>query len=103
MGAQLDLVYLSSASLEHILEKHGDVEMLDLLVLPKLLETGLWIGDRPNTCSIAFQHPDDGNRYISAIKSAADGYEHYITTFHRCGKRQTKSLLKRGPVLRKHL
>jgi len=99
----LGIVHLSTASINHILEEHPDINILDLLVIPFLVRDGLWIADRPGACCISYVHPEDAaKRYISAVKSVADGHELYLTTFHRAGRRQTKSLLKRGPILRRH-
>ena len=103
MGASHDMVHLSSYSLKHILKKHDDLELFDLLIIPKLLENGLWIGDRPNACCISYLDSFKGIRYIAAIKAADNGKEHYLTTFHKSHKRQTSALVKRGPTLRTHL
>lgn len=36
----IGIVYLSAYSLNHILEEHTDVQMLDLLLLPTMLRAG---------------------------------------------------------------
>lgn len=43
-----------------------------------------------------YDHPETGTRYKSAIKAVGEGYEAYLTTFHRVNDRQLKSILKRG-------
>ncbi|WP_319499297.1 hypothetical protein [uncultured Cohaesibacter sp.] len=103
LGSKMDNIYLSQASLIHILTEHQDVNLFELLIIPEMLLKGLWIADRPNWCCISFQCTEEDRRYKAAIKAADNGYEHYLTTFHKTSKRQTKSILKRGPVLRKHL
>jgi hypothetical protein len=41
----------------------------------------------------------EGRLPKGAVKSAAMGYEIYLSTFHLCGPRQAAALLKRGPIL----
>jgi hypothetical protein len=104
IGAQLREVYLSHRSFKHIQVKHPTVTSLDLLWLPMVIERGLWIAEknRPNCACVTWQNPETAHRYIGAVKVAGSGFEIYISTFHRAAKRQTRSLLKRGPILQTH-
>lgn len=95
----LAIAYLSSHSLNHILDAHPDVTMLDMLCLPEMVRHGLWIADGKKTAAVIYVHPETGVQYKGAIKSAGGGYESYICTFHRLKRRQRDSLLRRGPVL----
>jgi len=102
-GCGLGIAYLSSRSLNHILDDHADINIVDLLHLPDLIQRGLWVADRANSACILYQPSGGFMRYASALKVAAGGFEPYITTFHRARERQTKAKLKRGRVLRNHL
>jgi hypothetical protein len=101
VNAKLGIVYLSSQSLSHIREKHK-VELMDMLCLPDMISSGLWIGEAHGRACVVYSDPNTQRRYISAIKVANQGYEVFLTTFHLCRQRQTASLLKRGAILQKH-
>ncbi|MER9941459.1 hypothetical protein NKJ70_05840 [Mesorhizobium sp. M0092] len=92
----MGIAYLSCASLRHILADHPDVKMLDMLCLPHMIKHGRWIGDRAKEACVVYDHPETSTRYKSAIKAVGEGYETYLTTFHRLNDRQLKSILKRG-------
>ncbi len=103
ISASLRNVYLSNYSLVHIMQDHPDVTFMDLLIITPMLADGLWIAERkPNMACVSYVHPETGIRYIGAVKCAAGGFEVYLSTFHRSRKRQTTSLLKRGPILQSH-
>lgn len=102
LKAKVPLVYLSRYSIQHILEEHPDVSLFDLLRAPIVLRDGLLIGDR--NCVVASYCVSEENiRYKAVVKCAGGGCDLWLTTFHRTAPRQTKSLLKRGKVLRLHL
>jgi hypothetical protein len=103
MAAVHGMIHFSSDSINHIRSKHPDIELIDMLIIPEMISNGLWIGDRKHNCCISYICPISGSRFIGAVKSADRGKEHFLTTFHKGGKRQTKSLLRRGPKLRNHL
>ena len=103
LGSQTNLVHLSSPSLIHMMAEHKDLTLFDFLAIPEMIAKGLWIADRASACCISYLSAHDGKHYKGAVKAAAEGCEHYISTFHRMGPRQTKALLKRGPELRPHL
>lgn len=95
----MGIAYLSCSSLHHILQKHPDIRMLDMLCLPQMIKHGKWIGDRAKEACVIYDHPETGTRYKSAIKAVGEGYETYLSTFHRLDERQHKSILKRGNVI----
>jgi hypothetical protein len=74
LGAPLGIAYLSSESLKHILKKHPDVTLIDMLCLPLMIRIGTWVEDRPKSACVIFDHPENGRRYKAAIKSAGEGY-----------------------------
>lgn len=104
-GRSHDIVYLSSESAAHILEQHGDhIEAQDLLRIPKILETGLWISEkqRPEWCSVFHYSSQSQDRFVAAVKVTKDRRECFLTTLHRAKKRQIRSKMRRGDVLRSH-
>ncbi|TIR25112.1 MAG: hypothetical protein E5X34_10510 [Mesorhizobium sp.] len=95
----LGIAYLSSFSLTHILRKHPDVSMMDMLCLPAMIKSGLWVADKRGCACVFYVHPETAKQYKSAIKAAGGGYETYISTFHRCNDRQRQSIVSRGGIL----
>lgn len=103
-GSPTRAVFLSTDSIRHILQQHADhLETPELLKIPAALERGLWIADRKMSCCISYFDAAESIRYICVVKVTRRRHELYLKTFHRGAKRQTKALLKRGPLLRTHL
>ena len=97
-------VFLSTDSIIHILPEHEDhLEVPEFLKVPAVLERGLWIADRKMSCCISYFDAVESIRYIAAVKVTQRRHELYLKTFHRGAKRQTKTLLGRGSLLRTHL
>lgn len=99
IGCQLGFAYISGESIRHILKKHPDVELVDMVCLPDMVRRGLWVEEPGRTACVLYDHPIRGLRFKAAIKAAGDGFETYIGTFHRVAPRQTRSVLRRGRVL----
>jgi len=104
LSQKTSVILLSTDSTRHILTKHGDhMEASTLLLLPEALRLGLWITDRDYSCRVSFEEKETGVRYLAAVKATKDRREIYLSTFHRAQKGQTKSVLKRGTIVRNHL
>jgi hypothetical protein len=103
MACKHDMIHLSGATLKHIFERHPDVDMFQMLILPFALRSGLWIADRGTTSCVSYLHEVTGRYYKVSLKSAMQGTEVYVTTFHKTNLRQTQSIRNRGPILRNHL
>lgn len=97
-------VYLSKDSLEHIAKEHDDVTDYDLLHIPLVLRAGLIVWERkdPRFLMASYFRGDVSRRYMCSIKGANNGYEIWVSTFHRMRPRQVRSMLKRGVKLRDH-
>lgn len=96
-------VYLSSESALKITRKHGGSLLFgDYEKIPLALQRGLWIADRDNSCCVSYYDTEEKKRFIAAVKITKDRRRSYLTTVHLASKRQTKSLLRRGPILRSH-
>jgi hypothetical protein len=99
-------VWLGKKGLLHIGERHADVGVDDLLLLPLAIKNGLLIreNDRRKEITICFQHPsNEKRRYIAVLKFACGKRELWVSTFHRAKARQTQRKLKRGHVIRNHV
>lgn len=103
MACKHDMIHLSGVSLKHILERHPDVDLFEMQILPVALRLGLWIADRETNSCVSYWHKETGRFYKVSLKSAMKGTEVYVTTFHKTDQRKTRSLRNRGPVLRDHL
>jgi hypothetical protein len=104
LGLKNPLVYLSRDSLGHIRQEHPDLTDVELLLASRAIATGLLIREKNKPYLLAcFQHPEDANRrYKANMKIAAGNADMWLTTFHRTHPRQTRALLQRGEILRKH-
>lgn len=105
LGCRQPMAYLSSSSIRHILEKHPDIDMYELLHMPDMIRFGLWLADdkNPNVALVIYQPADAAPRYISALKVTGDGFEPYMSSFYRLRDRDYRAKLRRGKVLREHI
>ncbi|WP_159089153.1 hypothetical protein [Tateyamaria sp. Alg231-49] len=102
-GCSREEVFLSSESARHIIDEHGDhIGKNELLRIPEILTKGMWVADRKLACSVSFQTETPAIRLLAAIKITRNHSRMYVSTLHRAKKRQTKSKLKRGQLLRPH-
>lgn len=100
LGCSRDTIYLSDQSVLHIIRKHGDhITNEELKLLPKILFTGLWLGDDRPTHAIA-SCEISGTRFKSVVKVTENRSRTYVKTLHRTATRQTRSLLRRSKILR---
>lgn len=97
-------VLISKDGLLHIDKQHDDITDFDVITMSFGLQRGLFIGDRsqPTHLIISYIYPDNSVRYKIVVKSALNGSELWISTFHRLRPRQTRTLLKRGLVIKPH-
>jgi hypothetical protein len=104
LGCKLTMAYLSSKSLRHVLAGHPDLDLLELLHMPDMIQRGLWLSDheKPHMATVIYE-PLDAPRYMSALKVVGDGFEPYMCSFYRLRDRDLPRKLKRGNVLRPHL
>jgi len=98
LGSPLGIAYLSQESLAHILRDHPKTDLLEMLCLPAMLAKGHWVGDRAKAACVFYRDPASGRIFKSAVKCVA-GFEIYVTTFHICTEKQTRSIIKRGATL----
>jgi hypothetical protein len=104
VGLATTTVRLSRASLTHIIGDHSDVDVSQLMMMPKAIQWGLLVDDqdRPGTIIASYQDPYAARRYIAILKITRNRQEIWVSTFHRSKERQTRRILEKGPVLKKH-
>jgi hypothetical protein len=78
-----------------------DVIPSDLLHVPTALSNGMITRDKNNRNLItAIYELRERRRFILAMKIAKGGHEVWVSTFYRAAPRQTKSVLRRGNLIR---
>lgn len=105
VGAQTTTVRLSRVSLMHIIGDHRDVDVSQLMMMPKAIQWGLLVDDRERPCRIISSYQDpytSARRYIAVMKITRNRNEIWVSTFHRSKARQTKRLLEKGQILKNH-
>ena len=107
LGCVTSAVYLTDLTAQKILQKHGrKVRLAEFQTIPAALERGLWISDtsRGDTlcCSVWYWDQVRELRFIAGVKTTKSRHRLLLTTFHIGGKRQVKSLLRKGKILRNH-
>lgn len=96
-------VMLSRAQFHHICGEHQDISVSDFLLIPEMLDCGMLTAthDRQRLV-LSYQTKQEDRRLKLVIKRAASGHQLWISTLHRLSPRQTKSLLKRNLIIRRH-
>ena len=97
-------VYLSRQSYFHIISAHGDIDDYRLLLLPQILKNGLIVQEntKRNILVVSYLDQNSGLRFVTALKIAQSNTEVWVSSMYRAKRRQTKSILRRGTVLKTH-
>jgi len=80
--------------------KHPDVGLAEYCMIPDAVRLGLAVEEHANQLIFCYHHPS-GRRFRLTIKVTLIG-ELFVTSFHRTSPRQTKAILARASLLRKH-
>lgn len=101
LGTQTPELYLNRDRLMHIITKCG-MKIEDVLLLPDALTRGMLMQEetRPRSFVVCFQHTQI--RYKIAVKIVRGGHELWISTMHPTKQGQTKAILGRSRLVRKH-
>ncbi|WP_108682414.1 hypothetical protein [Methyloceanibacter sp. wino2] len=104
IGVFSTLVYLSRESLLHINEKHPDISDIDLLLSCLVIQNGMVVQEKakPNAYVCSYIEPNSQLRYVAVLKVASPDREMLMTSFRRLRRRQTRSFLRRGRLIKKH-
>lgn len=104
LGVRAPHVHLSRQSLEHINARHPDVTDYDLLLLPFTIQHGLILRERrkSNILLASYQQPMSQRRFVAVMKVTARQCEVWLDSFHRTKPRQTRRLLEKCEVLKRH-
>ena len=81
--------------------RHPDIDFEQYCVLPDVVRFGLVVQEYSQQLVFCYEH-HSGRRYRAMVKATLAGHELYVTSFHRMRDRQTKAILKRGLILRRH-
>jgi hypothetical protein len=105
MQAKTVAVFLSYVTLVKQCVKHPDIRAVDYSLLSDAITQGMVVLDKSKhrSVQICYQHPAfEDKRYRVFLKTTGTGDEIYVESLHRTRPRQTKSVLKRGKLLRNH-
>lgn len=101
IGAHTDKVVISRATMMKTKGKHTEILYSDLELLPHGFATGRVQLDNRGHLVFIFRDPRDVLRTLKAVvKPTRVGSELFLTTYHVCTRRQLRTSLKRGTVLR---
>ena len=98
------LVSITGERIAHIDASHQGISDVELLSMSYGLRHGLFIADsrKPDCLIVNYLEPGGIRRFKMAIKAVRHLNELWISTFHRLRPRQTKALLRRGVIIKKH-
>lgn len=96
-----DTVYLSYQSARHIIMKHGDsISNTELKLLPRILFQGVWLADKDRPTHAVVSCEVGSRRLKAVVKVTEDRRRTYVKTLHLTAPRQTRSMFRRGNLLR---
>ena len=98
MGARP--VLLSWESVVKQKARHPDIGSAEYSMIPEVVRLGLVDQERPNELIFCYHHPS-GRRFRLIVKATSIG-ELFLASFHRTSPRQTKAILARASLLRRH-
>lgn len=104
IGWKLPHVYLSRESCLHILQKHSDISLFDMLHIPFALQRGLIVqqAHRDQSVATCYNDPETGKGYVGILKPAERSYEIWLCTYHRLKSKQERQLRKHGLILKEY-
>ena len=105
LGANTTEVMISKETVIKQAEHHPDIKAEHYEMLPDAVTRGLLVHEHtgPGRFTICYENMTaPGKRFKVTGKCTKDGKEIYVTGFHRVKKRYTRSVLRRGTVLRWH-
>jgi hypothetical protein len=80
--------------------KHPDIGVEDYCLIPEIVRSGMVAQEHANQLIFCYHHRS-GRRFRLTINTTIIG-EIFVTSFHRTSPRQTKAILARATLLRRH-
>ena len=80
--------------------RHPDIGFEEYRIIPEVVRFGMVAQERSRELIFCYNHPD-GRRFRLTIKATFSG-EVFVTSFHRTKPHQTKAILARASLVRKH-
>lgn len=93
LKAHPGIVFLRHIELKHILSDHTYILPYDVMHLTFAIESGAYYEDpkRKNAVTCLYHNQDSGRFYTVGIKTASNGSETWIATYHRAKDRFVRS------------
>jgi hypothetical protein len=93
LKAHPGIVFLRNHELKHIWQAHADISADDLLQLTLAVERGKYYADpkRRNCVTCIYINVLNGRPYVVGIKTASNGSETWISTYHRSNPRKVEA------------
>lgn len=93
LNASPGIVFLRHIELKHILKDHTYIAPFDVMHLTFAIESGAYFEDpkRKNAVTCLYRNADNDRYYTVGIKTASNGSETWIATYHRAKDRFVKS------------
>jgi hypothetical protein len=87
------IVFLRHSELKHILSDHTYIAPFDVMNLTFAIEKGAYFEDpkRKNAVTCIYRNADNDRYYTVGIKTASNGSETWIATYHRAKDRFVRS------------
>jgi hypothetical protein len=99
-AANTHAVLLSRHTIVKQARKHQDIGFDEYCIMPDALRFGLVAQEYAEQLIFCYDH-HTGRRFRLMVKGTLRG-ELFVTSFHRTAPRQTKAILARADILRKH-
>jgi hypothetical protein len=100
VGASTRPVLLSWETVVKQKQRHPDISFDEYRIVPNVVRCGMAAQERPNELVFCYDHSPE-HRYRLMIKVTFPG-ELFVTSFHRTKPRQTRAILARATLLRRH-
>lgn len=101
VGAETGFVTLSGETVHKQKRNHPELSAREYLWVPKVISYGLIVLEEAKVPRLHFSYQyEEGKRYLATVKATNDRRRMYVVRFHRARQRHTKSLIRRGRILR---
>jgi hypothetical protein len=94
------LVLLSWETVVKQKARHPDIGFAEYCLVPEIVRLGLAVQEHANQLTFCYHH-SSGRRFRLMLKATIIG-ELFVTSLHRTSPHQTKAILARATLLRRH-
>ena len=95
------IVFIGNKEFFKIRKRHPNIEVAEFQHLTLAVRNGLYLTDssRPNCVTLIYRNPDNGKLYQVGLKSALQGGEVWVATYHRTNPGNAKQRMNQSDVL----